>query len=233
MAQHQSPQSNPTVEALALVVVCKRPRPGHGKQRIAAELGMLRACELAGLLLDCALEDVCDWPGPLVLAPDSAEDIAWAQALAPRARVLAQAEGNLGERLQHLDATLREEGCERLAFIGSDAPGLSLADLAAAAEALLSHDVALAPAADGGVVMMAARHPWPSLADLPWSGGELGIALEAACTRAGMSMARLAAGWDVDTVDDLRQLPARLLADRRPARRRLLEWVQSQDIEGD
>lgn len=233
MAQHDSSQSNPTDEALTLVLVCKRPRPGHGKQRIAAQIGAQRACALAGLLLDCAIEDAQAWPGALVLAPDSAQDIAWAQALVPGARVRAQGQGNLGERLQRLDETLRGEGCERLAFIGSDAPGLSAADVAAAAEALLSHDVALAPAADGGVVLMAARRAWPALAPLPWSGGELGTALASACTRAGMRVTWLSAGWDVDNIDDLRQLAGRLAADQRPARRRLREWVEAEAFEGD
>ncbi|MCC5868463.1 MAG: DUF2064 domain-containing protein [Gammaproteobacteria bacterium] len=228
MAQHESPEAQPTVQALTLVLVCKRPRLGHGKQRIAAQIGAQRACALAGLLLDCALEDAQAWPGPLVLAPDSAEDAAWAQALMPGARVRAQGQGNLGERLQRLDESLRGEGCERLAFIGSDAPGLSAADVAAAAEALLSHDVALSPATDGGVVLMAARRPWPALAPLPWSGGDLGTALAAACTAAGLGVVWLSAGWDVDTIDDLRQLPMRLLADQRPARRRLREWAQAQ-----
>ncbi len=233
MARHDQRASHGPAEALTLVLVCKRPRPGHGKQRVAADLGAGRACELAGLLLDCALEDALAWPGPLVIAPDSREDIAWAQAAAPRACVLAQGQGNLGERLQHLDAALREQGCERVAYIGSDAPGLVLADMMAAAEALLGNDVALAAACDGGVVLMASRRPWPVLAALPWSSDELGSALAAACTRAGLRVAWLSPGWDVDTLADVVALAQRLEHDRRPARIRLRAWVEAQTPGGD
>jgi glycosyltransferase A (GT-A) superfamily protein (DUF2064 family) len=40
-----------------LVLLCKRPAPGHGKQRLAASLGAERACAVAWALLDCALEE--------------------------------------------------------------------------------------------------------------------------------------------------------------------------------
>lgn len=211
--------------ACTLVLVFKRPRPGHGKQRLAAGLGAEAACELAGLLLECALEDLAAWPGPVVLAPDDPADTDWAARRLPRAQVLAQGPGNLGERLAALDHSLRDAGHRQLIYLGSDSPGLGAGQLAAAARALAAHDVVLAPASDGGVVLMAARRPWPVLADLPWSTARLGAVLAARCREAGSTLAWSEGGSDVDTVADLAALADSLVGDLRPARRRLGQWL--------
>jgi glycosyltransferase A (GT-A) superfamily protein (DUF2064 family) len=216
--------------ATTLVLVYKRPRQGHGKQRLAAALGAGATCRLAELLLACALEDLATWPGARVLAPDDAADAQWAQRLMPGAAVVAQGAGNLGQRLWSLDQALRAAGHQRLLFIGSDAPILAPGDLAAAAATLPDHDVVLKPARDGGVVLMGARQPWPTLVDLPWSTERLGVALAERCALAGFSVATLAAGEDVDTPADLARLPAALRADARPARRRLADWLADRPV---
>lgn len=208
---------------IALVLVCKRPAPGIGKQRLAASLGWEMANRIAEGLLACALEDARDWPGPVVIAPAHSSDCAWAGTLLPRLQskvyVQPQATGNLGQRLNVLDQELRGAGMEQLVYIGSDAPALTAADYAAVNDALLRHDTALMPAEDGGVVLMASRGPWPTLSDLPWSTARLGAALADCCRAAGQSVATLTHGFDVDEQADLFRLPAALSADRRPARR--------------
>lgn len=151
----------------ALVLVCKRPAPGHGKQRLAARLGTEAALEIAERLLDCALEDLAAWPGPRVIAPDAAEHCAWAAARLPGGLCLAQTSGNLGARLNALDRRLRAAGHGVLAFIGSDAPALDAEHCRRVRAALAEADTALLAARDGGVVLMASRRPWPDLAGLP------------------------------------------------------------------
>ncbi len=47
-----------------LVVFCRRPALGVGKQRIAAEMGQEKALEAAKLLFEAALEDARNWSGP-------------------------------------------------------------------------------------------------------------------------------------------------------------------------
>ena len=51
-----------------LVLVCKRPALGIGKQRLAAKVGQELALQIAEALLACALEDVLAWPGSVVIA---------------------------------------------------------------------------------------------------------------------------------------------------------------------
>lgn len=205
-----------------LVLLCKRPAPGHGKQRLAASLGAERACAVAWALLDCALEDLAQWRGPQVLAPDRAEAGDWAQRLPPAAQCLQQPPGNLGERLNALDRRLRAAGHRQLIFIGSDAPALGEPHYRAVCAALRSHDAVLLAARDGGVVLLAARRPWPELAALPWSTPRLGAALAAACRAAGYSVGICGESFDIDRAADLACARRELAADPRPARRRLL-----------
>lgn len=218
------------VEA-TLVLVCKRPAPGTGKQRLAVNLGVEVAQQIATALLACALEDACDWPGAVVIAPANAEDMEWARALSTQIAspvlIVPQVSGNLGQRLNALDQTLRAQGMEQLVFIGSDAPGLDTADYAAARAALQYADVVLVPALDGGVVLMASRCAWPDLSALPWSSCQLGAALMDICRIAGQSVKTLGRGYDVDEADDIVKLAGLLEQDQRPARRALLALVKS------
>ncbi len=214
-----------------LILVCKKPAPGIGKQRLAANLGNEITQKVAEALLACALEDACDWPGPVVIAPASVEDVEWARALSAPVpspvTVVPQVAGNLGQRLNALDQTLRAQGIEKLVFIGSDSPGLDTADYAATRAALQHADIVLIPALDGGVVLMANRYAWPDLSALPWSSDQLGAALMNACRNARQSVKTLGSGTDVDEMEDLVRLVTLLQRDSRPARCALFELTQN------
>jgi uncharacterized protein len=212
-----------------LVLVCKRPGLGKGKQRLAAGLGPDAANRIAEAMLACALEDARVWPGSVVIAPANRDDHSWAENLLPEAesnvRIQPQADGNLGQRLNTLDHMLRNAGLKRLFYIGSDAPALGADDYAAAREALVNHDTVLVPSSDGGVVLMASRKPWPELSGLPWSTSSLGLLLEAGCRAAGHSLALLSPSFDVDEEADAIRLITALRQDLRPRRRALLRLV--------
>ena len=95
-----------------LVLVCKRPGLGMGKQRLAANIGQEAANHVAEALLACALEDARDWAGPVVNCAGAPSDFGWADALlaavaAEGCIYCPQATGNLGQRLNILDHALR------------------------------------------------------------------------------------------------------------------------------
>ena len=212
----------------ALVLVCKRPGYGIGKQRLAATLGREAANQVAQSLLRCALEDAHDWPGPVIVAPAHPQDHSWAETLLTgikwkgrKVHVLPQTTGNLGQRLNILDLELRQMGLEQLVYIGSDAPSLNPVHYAEVRDALQQTDTVLIPAEDGGVVLMASRQNWPVLSDLPWSTAHLGAGLARRCSAAGRSITILKHGYDVDEHADLARLVVSLALDPRPARRAL------------
>lgn len=60
-----------------LVLLCKRPALGIGKQRLAANVGTEIALQIAEALLACALEDVQAWTGNIIIAPADIKDREW------------------------------------------------------------------------------------------------------------------------------------------------------------
>ncbi len=216
----------------ALALVFRRPSEGHGKRRLAASIGEALALEVCHFMLQCALEDIRAWQGPVVLAPEHTDDLAWARQLllshpqaGSKAKLVVQGHGNLGVRLQRLDRALKGMRFGRRIYIGSDAPALGLRHYRRVLRGLRTHDVVLADARDGGVTMMATGKGWPGLAALPWGAPGLADALSAACRKAGRTVLRYPGGFDVDRVEDLRRLHRALEGDPRPARRQLLQLL--------
>ncbi len=201
-----------------LVLVCKRPSLGIGKQRLSPLLSPHGAHQVANALLECALEDLRSWPGPVVISPARPEDRPWAESLIRGVRVIPQGEGNLGQRINALDQKLRGEGYARIVYMGTDAPALEERDFEEVRKALGHHDVALSPATDGGVVLMASRVPWPDLASLPWSTECLGAMLRNACRSKGMDVTLLTEGFDIDHAEDLERGILALEKDPRSSR---------------
>jgi rSAM/selenodomain-associated transferase 2 len=148
----------------------------------------------------------------------------------PNARVVAQSDGNLGERLGAVDRHIRAAGGRRILYIGSDAPGLTPAVLNEAAMALDRNDAVFIPARDGGVTLMGAAIAWPELAKLSWETGTLGNELQECCERQGFSTCNLATGFDIDLRQDLVDAPGMLQNDSRPGRQALLEWIEAQPL---
>ena len=205
-----------------LVVFCKRPKMFQGKQRLAETIGAEQCLVFARSFLDCALEDAAAWPGRVVLSPASCDDEAWATGLLERDfEVLAQPNGGLGERLQAIDRELRKSGHKNLVFIGTDAPALKPAHYEETRREITLFDVVLAPASDGGVVIMGSSVPWPELQALPWSTDQLGEALAAKCIDDGLGVKSISASYDIDVEADLLKLSRDLERDKRPARQRL------------
>jgi len=219
--------------APTLVLFCRRPAPGNGKQRIARIIGIEPAFELVTHLLATTLEDARSWPGPVIIAPAAAADRQWAETLLSTGhRVCPQPDGNLGERINAVDRHVRTRSGEHLIYIGSDAPLLDDTYYAQARTALTTHDVVLGTAEDGGVVLMGTRVAWPELAPLPWSSAELGAALELLCRQSGLTVKRLPPRYDIDFVEQLPRLHADLCDDRRTARRALRDWLETTGYAG-
>ena len=117
--------------------------------------------------------------------------------------------------------------------MGSDAPTLDCAYFARARRQIDHAEVVLGPAEDGGVTLMAARRPWPTLADLPWSSDALGEALDRRCRARGLKVAKLTTQYDVDEAGQLPRLYRDLARDARPARRALRAWLAATGLGQD
>ncbi len=217
-----------------LVLLCKRPALHHAKQRLAAGIGAESALVFANLMLNCALQDLKNWAGATVITPANPIDAPWAQALVAddclQTLVLGQGHGNLGQRINYLDRQLRALGHQHIIFMGSDAPMLTANDFKQISHALTQNDIALSPALDGGVTLMANRLPWPDLSQLPWSTVHLGSALKRLCNAQQLSVKETSITYDVDHEADLYRLKDSLATDNRSSRISLLRAIHGMNI---
>ncbi len=216
---------------ICLVVFLKAPE--RSKRRLAEEIGEL-ATTAADHLWACVLEDIRSWPGPICYAPAEAKDAAWLDDQLGNSHLAVLQDGrNLGERINHVDTMLRHRGTQQHLILGTDCPGMDYDYLSRAGTLLASYDVVLGPATDGGVVLMAARQPWPPLADLPWSTPRLSEALASACAEHGLSVADLEPLADVDSLAALQAARNAIERDQRPARRAFSRWLSEPNAAWD
>src|SRR5437763_1572758 len=133
-----------------IVIFARAPVAGEVKTRLAKALGEDTALALYEAFLDDACQLTAGLGARRVLAVAGDIDHASLQRLAKsqRLELAPQGEGDLGARLDR--AMTRELGRGPVVIIGSDAPTLPRAELHRALDALVSHDIVLVPARDGG-----------------------------------------------------------------------------------
>lgn len=154
-----------TSYADALLVVAKRPAPGHTKTRLTPPL----TPEQAAALYECFLRDTLDL---IRQVPDVQPAIAYLPAearsyfatLAPDFELVVQEGESLGERLDNALIGCLNAGYGRVVIMNSDGPTLPASCLAAAFDSLHnSADVVLGPSDDGGYYLIGLRRPAPRL----------------------------------------------------------------------
>ncbi len=211
----------------AVGVFAKEPVPGRVKTRLAEEIGAELAAELARSFVEDLVERLgASFEVTLFSAEDPPGPVLASVARAHGAGLAAQVEGSLGDRMAMAMLALGPGA----ALVGSDVPTLPAAILfglkaCLEADGARAASIALAPAADGGFVAIAAARPaelrevlsgecavrWSSphaLADVVRAarGRRLGVALGPPW-------------WDVDSMADLAALGAQLRLAPHLARR--------------
>ena len=154
--------------SVAVLVFARAPQPGRAKTRLAPKLGAWGAARLHARLtrqaLCTALAARC---GPVELHAAERHAILRRYARELGVPLRLQRGRDLGERMSHALARAR-----RAIVIGTDCPELRPADLARAARLLQggAHAV-VAPARDGGYVLIGARRSSPRLFEgIEWGG---------------------------------------------------------------
>ncbi len=214
-----------------LVILAKRPQVGHGKQRLAADIGPQAAFEIAQEMFQCALDDARQWQdyGHVVLAVESANDINWAMQLGFDFHLIVpQIGNNLGHKINFVDHTLRHVGHKKIIYIGTDAPLLNTGYYEKARQMLDANDFVFGPTDDGGLVLMASKNPWPKLDLLDWHSDRLCEQLIAVCKGNNFIPALLDSTYNIDALDDLKKLVRDLATDVRPNRKKLHDLVEAE-----
>ena len=191
--------------SIPVIVFSRAPVPGRVKTRIAASLGAWRAARLHLRLTRVALRTA----HAAACGPVELHVTARHRAFPRNEKKILQRGNNLGERMYR--ALHRHK---MAILIGSDCPELRAADLRAAARRLRAgYRVVIAPAADGGYSLIAARRPPSALFEgISWGGAE--VFAETARRLRGLRWSMLRTLWDVDRPADLERLRALLFRRR-------------------
>ncbi len=191
-----------------LGIVAKAPVPGRVKTRLIPALTPEQTAALAAQLLRRTVELAQELPQirtVVVVAPP--EGIELVRRLLPRpVPLVAQGEGDLGDRLQRFFQRAFEEGSEGVMVLGADHPNLP-ADYLRQAVSILRRGndrVVLGPTEDGGYYLMGLTRPHPELFQgIPWSTSEVFRETLQRARRLHLSVEQLPPWFDIDRPEDL------------------------------
>ena len=193
-----------------LIIFAREPVPGQVKTRLIPALGADGACSLHLKLLRRTIHTAMQCPGIQVeLWTDSESCPVELRAMIAdhSLRLRRQRGADLGRRMHHAigDALDRSSGA---VLIGSDCPDWRAEDLMQAFHKLQVNDVVLAPAMDGGYVLMGCRRLAIELfSGIPW-GSEQVLAMTRKRLRSlEWRWHELPAHPDIDREPDLKLVP--------------------------
>ncbi|MCF7964119.1 MAG: TIGR04282 family arsenosugar biosynthesis glycosyltransferase [Methylobacter tundripaludum] len=190
-----------------LMIFCKAPVPGQVKTRLIPQLTAGQAAELHIELSTKTLQravqsNLC--PVQLWCAP-ATEHPFFTESAANYPLVLRQQQGaDLGERMHHAFCSALADYSHAL-LMGCDCPSLTGQDLEQALAALnQKNEVVLAPAEDGGYVLIGFNRPQPELFDnMPWGTSRVLDETRDRIARHRLRHHELREQWDLDTPKDL------------------------------
>ena len=195
--------SSATVVALFVRV----PLPGRVKTRLASHLGAEGACSLYRAMVADILANLMACGYPVYLFHDGKDDSELPEEwIAASSKVIAQEGDSIGERMAAAFERCFAEDLERVLLAGSDIPGLDNRLMFEAAKALEAHDVAIAPAADGGyclIAMSRGSYRQDVFRDVPWSSDQVLRTTLERCRDSNLGVTLLKTLRDIDTIEDL------------------------------
>ncbi|OQW71246.1 MAG: hypothetical protein BVN35_16905 [Proteobacteria bacterium ST_bin11] len=189
-----------------LLIFCKAPIPGQVKTRLQPTLSAEQAAaahrQLTYMTLDRAFQQpLCNVE--LHCAPDASHDFFQDCVRRYPVTLRTQHGSDLGERMQQAfeDALGRYR---HALLMGCDCPSLSADDLRCALTALnQGHDAVIAPADDGGYVMIGLNEAQPRLfSNMNWGHDQVMSSTRRRSEDIGLKVYELDSQWDVDTYQD-------------------------------
>ncbi len=195
-----------------VVVFAKAPEPGAVKTRLIPPLTADGAAALHARLTKRALATVrtaAVGTIELACAPDTDHPFFRYCSARYGAALAAQGGGDLGARMLAAARRALAAGTPVI-LIGCDCPGLTPEHLRAAARALRQgQDAVVAPAEDGGYVLIGLAHHEDSLfRDIAWGGAQVMADTRRRLDALGWRWTELDTLWDVDRPRDYERLVA-------------------------
>ncbi|MFC1883959.1 TIGR04283 family arsenosugar biosynthesis glycosyltransferase [Thermodesulfobacteriota bacterium] len=193
-----------------LIVFCRYPVPGRAKTRLIPTLGRVGAADLHRMLTErtvtTALSFARESTVDVEICFEGGDELKLRRWLGCRARLTAQAPGDLGEKMHNAFADAFDNSARRVVLIGTDIPQLKKCHLRAAFNSLDDKDLVLGPSTDGGYWLMGLRFPVNLFQDINWGSKDVLERTLVQAERNAMSVCKLDPLTDIDTVEDFRAL---------------------------
>jgi rSAM/selenodomain-associated transferase 1 len=190
-----------------LLIFARLPELGQVKTRLAHTIGEPAALEIYRELLTrtrVAAEPFGGQKTVWLTQPASPLNPAAVATEWPGYVWQPQPEGDLGGKMQTAFQQAFDSGARAVVIIGTDCPGLTSQHLHHAFELLISHDVVVGPAADGGYYLLGMTMLHEKLfQDKAWSTASVLADTLADAAYLSLRVAHLPTLHDVDTADDL------------------------------
>ena len=203
--------SEPLPDKVAIAVFAKAPIPGQAKTRLTGLLGAEGAAALqAGLVRRALSTAIASGVGPVSLhcSPDERHPFFERCAQHFRVALVPQRGADLGARMHAAFRDAFAAGSS-LIVIGSDCPALVAGDFQMARAALREAPAVIAPAEDGGYVLVGLARDVPEIfTSVDWGTDAVLRQTRSRFAEANIRCVELAERWDVDRPEDYARLRA-------------------------
>jgi len=190
--------------------------PGLVKSRLGKDTGLAIAAEIHKYfvnLLGNQLATTADFRCVFVSPDDACSN--FKSEVGPHWITNPQGDGDLGTRMERafksLLTTTDDLTLPRMILIGADLPTLTSQDLEAAFEKLVTHEVVLGPAEDGGYYLIGLRGPWRNdfsklFQSIDWSTSRVFEQTLNVIRSHALDLSLLGMREDIDTIEALNRL---------------------------
>jgi len=188
------------IPGVRVIIMCKAPVAGRVKTRLMAQYSADEAACLHKAMATTVIQRAARLFEDVVIAADDARHPFFADFGLP---VLAQGEGDLGERMDRQLAMAFSSGAKAVLLLGTDSPHMPDTRLVAAVDALNHADVVLGPVDDGGYDLVGMNGLLSVFDGVSWSSGQV---LEQTVTnihRQNLVVEQLDISFDVDFPEDI------------------------------
>ncbi|SMC68560.1 hypothetical protein SAMN02746065_10711 [Desulfocicer vacuolatum DSM 3385] len=189
-----------------LILFLKYPEAGKVKTRLGQQMGYARAARIYEEMVTHQMADLTSDSYDLALYVDDRHDIAsYKEKFGENRRYFYQRGRNLGERMARAMEHAFLLGYGRVMLMGSDVPLLDVVAVNSFFEHLLTADMVIGPAMDGGYYMIGFQNGIdisPVFKNIAWSTANV---FESTMARSGHLNVRVEKIWfDVDTLGDFK-----------------------------
>jgi len=193
----------------ALIIFAKTPIPNFSKTRLINPFTLKQAAEFySASLKDIfnTMHNTSDFNLWIAIAPENFDKNLFPLNI-DSINYFFQTGDDLGIRMLNAFDELFEQGYKKTAIIGSDFPHISIEVIKQTFNKLDRYDCVLGPAVDGGYYLIGLKKCYESIfKDIDWSTEKVFQQTTDKAQQNNISVKNLKVGYDVDTVNEVKQL---------------------------